>query len=198
MGTNTATSTRDVAITAKPTWRVPSEGGHQGGFTLFHHAPVDVFQYHDGIVHHQPDRQDQGQQGQQVDRKAKHVQNDKTGDNGNRNRHRRHERGPDAAQKEINHQDDQADGDQQGLVDLVDGTFDKNRCVVALLDCHPLGQGGVEARISALAPRATSIVLAVDCLMMPMPTMATPLPRKNVRSSSVPRSTRAMSPRRTR
>ena len=44
----------------------------------------------------------------------------------------------------------------------------------------------------------TSIVLAVDCLITPIPTIGSPLPRKKRRSSTTPFSTRATSPRRTR
>ena len=62
----------------------------------------------------------------------------------------------------------------------------------------PAGRFGASLAASALAARATSMVLAVDCLMMPMPTIGTVLPRNIRRSSTAPRSTRATSASRTR
>ena len=52
--------------------------------------------------------------------------------------------------------------------------------------------------ICAFAERATSKVLAFDCLIMPKPIMLTPSPLNSVSSSSAANSTFAISPKRTR
>ena len=62
----------------------------------------------------------------------------------------------------------------------------------------PSGSVSFSRSASSRAPAATSTVFAVDCLMMPSPTIGTPLPLNMLRSSTVPRSTRATSPSRTR
>ena len=62
----------------------------------------------------------------------------------------------------------------------------------------PSGRFGFSLPVNTLVDSATSMVLATDCLIMPMPTMATPLPRNETRSSSTPRSILAISPSLTR
>ena len=62
----------------------------------------------------------------------------------------------------------------------------------------PSGRVACRRSISAWAPLEISSTLAVDCFINPSPTIGTPLPRKMVRSSTAPISTRATSPRRTR
>ena len=64
--------------------------------------------------------------------------------------------------------------------------------------CMPFGSVPCRRAISAFTSREISSTLAVDCLTMPSPTMGTPLPRKMVRSSTEPITTRATSLRRTR
>ena len=52
--------------------------------------------------------------------------------------------------------------------------------------------------ICSLAARATSSVLALDCLIIPRPIIFTPSPRNSVSSSTAANSTLATSPSRTR
>ena len=68
MGTNTITSTAVVAMTAKPTSRVPCQAAIKGIRPL--QVVVDVLHHHDGVIHHQADGEDEGQQGDEVDGKA--------------------------------------------------------------------------------------------------------------------------------
>jgi hypothetical protein len=63
--------------------------------------------------------------------------------------------------------------------------------------CMPSGSAASMRGSSALTARATSSVLAVDCLTMPRPTAARPLTRTILRSSSAPISARPMSASRT-
>ena len=62
----------------------------------------------------------------------------------------------------------------------------------------PSGRLFCTRAISAFTPLEISSTLAVDCFIIPRPTMGIPLPRKRVRSSTAPISTRATSPSRTR
>ncbi len=119
-------------------------GGDQARLSVLLHAPMDVFKHHDRIVDHQSDRQHQRQESQDVDGKAERHEHGKGRDQRHRNRDRRDQRGPQAAEKQKDHQGDQADGDAQGLVDLVDGALDEHRAVVALLDRHPGGKERIE------------------------------------------------------
>ncbi len=55
-----------------------------------------------------------------------------------------------------------------------------------MLDLHTLGQGRIDSFHLGTARMATSMVLVVDCLIMPMPTMGTPLPRRKCDSRLSP------------
>ena len=123
----------------------PTVGGHQAALAVLLHAPVHVLQHHDGVVHHQPDGQHQRKESENVDREIERPEHQEGRDQGHGYGHRRHQHGPHAAEKQKNHQNDKPDGDAEGLVDLLDRPLDEHRGVVALLDLHALGKGGVEA-----------------------------------------------------
>ena len=127
-------------------------GGHQPRLAVLDHAPVDVLQDDDGIVHHQADGQHQGQQGKDIDGEAQAPEGEEGGDEGNGHHHRRHQGGAAVAQKEVDHQHHQDDGQTQGLVDLMHGAAHEDRGVVALVEFHALRQGEVEARRLRLGP----------------------------------------------
>ena len=91
--------------------------------------PGDVFQHHDGVVHHQPGGDDQRHQRQVVQGKAGQVHHCKGADQGNRHGQRGNQRPARAAEKQPDQQDDQAHGDQQGTFSLGQGGADHRRTV---------------------------------------------------------------------
>ena len=109
------------------------DGGREWIEPLFD-VPVDVLQHHDGIVHHQPNRQHQRQQGKRVDgkagqghqRKSAH-QTHRNGDDGNDGRAQ-------GAQEHKNHQRHQHHRLGNGLVHALDRAVDEHRVVVGDVD----------------------------------------------------------------
>ena len=73
----------------------------------------DVFNHHDGIVHHKARRNGQRHQGKIVDGIAQQVHHAKGSDQRYRHGHARNGRGPNAVEKSKNHQDHQDDGNHQ-------------------------------------------------------------------------------------
>ncbi len=122
-----------------------AEGRDQPCLAVILHAPVDVLEHHDGVVHHQADGQHQRQQGQDVDRETEGQQHHRGGDQGDRHGDGGYQHGADAAEEQVDHADHHGNGDGQGFVDLADRPLDEHRAVVALLDGHALRQCLVDA-----------------------------------------------------
>ena len=59
-------------MTARATCRAPTSAACNGVLPLFYMA-MDIFHHHDGIIHHQPDSDNQGEHAQQVDGKAQGI-----------------------------------------------------------------------------------------------------------------------------
>ena len=114
-------------------------GGNERGLALLH-AAIDVFEHHDRVVDDQSDGQHQRQQRQQIDREAEREQNQKGCNQRDRHGDGRHQRRPRAAQENVDREDDEADCDEERLVDFADRAFDEDAGVVAAADLHPLGQ----------------------------------------------------------
>ena len=76
--------------------------------------------HHNGIIHHRTDGQHQGKQGQDIDTETGCHQTGKGSDQGDDNRNRRNQGTLEILQEEINHQDDQQNGNHQGLHHVVD------------------------------------------------------------------------------
>src|SRR5690606_25364235 len=107
-------------------------------------AAADVFQDDDGVIHHQRDGQHQRQQGQQVDGEAEDHQGDEGGGHGHRQGHCGHQHRTGVAEEQEDRQHHQYQGDAQGLVDLADGPFDKDRAVETGAQLHAFWQGRVD------------------------------------------------------
>ena len=107
---------------------------------------MDVFQHHDGVVHHQADGQHQPQQGQGVDGEAQGVQKDECTDQRHRDGHEWNQRRPPVAQEQENHRHHQRQRLHHGAINRLDGFLDEDRAVVANLDLHPLWQAGLNTR----------------------------------------------------
>ena len=80
----------------------------------------DVLHHHDGVVHHKSGGDGQRHQRQIVERVAEQVHHGEGADQRNRDGDAGNERGARAAQEEEDHQDDQANGTDQRLLDGVD------------------------------------------------------------------------------
>ena len=120
-------------------------GGPERFFPLLDMA-VDVLQHHDGVIHHQTDRQHHRQQGHQVYREAEHIHHhhyaDKTERNGD-------DRDDDRAERTEEQGDDhQNDGGclQDGLDNLVDGLVDRHGGVIHHVETHGARHIALKAR----------------------------------------------------
>ena len=97
---------------------------------------INVFQHHDGIVHHQANRQHQRQQRERVDAEARQRHHGKGADQRHRNGDERNQRGAQRAQKNKNHQRHQHGGFDNGAEHGLDRLVDEHRVVVGHLDLH--------------------------------------------------------------
>ena len=112
MGMNTAISEVLMESTVKPiSLRAPQRRLHRR-HALFQIAG-DVFDDHDGVVHHEAGRDGQRHQREIVDGVAEQVHHAERADQRERHGHAGNGRGPEAAQEDEHHQDHQDDGDDQ-------------------------------------------------------------------------------------
>ena len=91
---------------------------------------LDVFHHHDGVVHHDADRQHHGKQRQGIDREAEHQQHGKAADNRHRHRQQRNQRRAPGLQEQNDHQHHQCDRFKQGLDHRTDRGADEHGRVV--------------------------------------------------------------------
>ncbi len=113
----------------KPHFAGTVVGGEQRRFALLDTA-VDIFQHHDGVIHHQPDTQNQRQQGENIDGKAHRVDENRRCHQTDRHRDARNQGGARRAEKRVDHQHHQDHRDAERLVNLVDGALDEDRGIV--------------------------------------------------------------------
>ncbi|MNM61741.1 hypothetical protein D3C81_730480 [compost metagenome] len=73
----------------------------------------DVLHHHDGVIHHDADRQHQAEQAQRVDRETQHVQRGERTHDRHRHRDQRNDRCAPGLQEQDHHQHHQRDGFQQ-------------------------------------------------------------------------------------
>ena len=95
---------------------------------------VNVFQHHDGIVHHQSDGQNKRQQGQCIDGEASQSHDGKSAHQTHGNGHDRNDGGPYGSQEDKNHNRDQNHGFKDGLKNALDGFVNEHRVVVGHID----------------------------------------------------------------
>ncbi len=84
----------------------------------------------DGVIHDQADGEDQAEEGEGVDGEAEHGEDGEGPHQRHRHRQQRDEGGPPPLEEDEDHKDDEDEGLEEGLLDLL----------------HPLGdrQGGVQ------------------------------------------------------
>ena len=100
------------------------------------HVPDDVFQHHDGIVHHKADAQDQGHEGEVVQAVIQQVHDREGPDDGQGQRQAGDNGGREIPQEEKDHHDHQPQGQQQGELDIVHRFPDGDGAVVQGNDLH--------------------------------------------------------------
>ena len=144
-GINTAARDRVMERMVKPISREPVEGRLEGRLPHLHVAD-DVFQHHDGVVHHEPHRQDQGHQGEVVQAVVQQIHDRESAHDGHGQGQAGDDGGREVAQEEEDHQDHQAQGQQQGELDVVHRFPDGGGAVIKGDDFHRGGnlspQGG--------------------------------------------------------
>ena len=100
-----------------------------GGQPLLLHDALHVLDHHDGVVDEEPDRQHEGEEGEGVDRIAEGRQDAEGAQEHHRHRDRRDQRGAPVLQEDVHHHEDQHDGLQERLHDVLDGDLDEGRGV---------------------------------------------------------------------
>ena len=93
----------------------------QRGLQRFHarfQMAGNVFQHHDGVIHHEAGGNRQGHQRQVVEAKPAQIHGGKGADQRDRHGHRRDQRRAAGSQEQEDHQDHQRDGDHQRLLHL--------------------------------------------------------------------------------
>src|SRR5579871_769002 len=84
---------------------------------------LNSLDHHDGIIHHDPDRQDKPEHRQGIDRKTKRDKKDKGPDDRHRDSQDGDERRPPVLKKKENYQRYKPEGNKQGLHDIIDRYF---------------------------------------------------------------------------
>ena len=108
----------------------------RGGERLFACLDIarDVLQHHDGVVDDEADGDRQRHQRQIVEGIAERPHQRAGAEQRQRHRHRRNHGGPEAAQEDEDHHDDQHDGDQKRDLHVLDGGADGQGAIADDLD----------------------------------------------------------------
>jgi hypothetical protein len=93
-------------------------------------VPLDVLHHHDGVVHHDADRQHQPEQAQRIDRETEHVQHREGTDHRHRHGQQRNDRSAPRLQEQDHDQHHQHDGFEQRVDHRFDGRAHELRRVV--------------------------------------------------------------------
>ena len=101
---------------------------------------LDVFDHHDGVVHHDADGQHQAEQRQVVDGKSQRQHDRKRADEGNRHRHQRDDGGAPGLQENNDHDHDQQDRLDQRVHHRLDGVPHEDRRVIDHRIIHAVGK----------------------------------------------------------
>ena len=119
-GTNTATSTMPMTMTAENTSRIASIAASCARLPVLAHVPFDVLDHDDRVVDDDAGREHDAEQRQRVDRKTEQLHEREGADERDRNRDRRNDRAAPVLQEQEHHEHDEADGLGQRLQHLDD------------------------------------------------------------------------------
>ena len=117
-GMKTATSESVIERIVKPISREPSSAASQHRLPHLHVAH-DVLEHHDGVVHHEADRERERHQRQVVEAVAEQVHHREGADERHRQREARDDGGREVPQEEEDHQHDEHEREQQRELHVV-------------------------------------------------------------------------------
>ena len=108
----------------------------------------DVFQHHDGVVHHEAGRDGQGHQGEIVQTVVQQIHHAEGSDQRQGDGNAGNERGAESAKKDKNHQDDQYDRYHEGELYVLDRSANCNCAVEYDIDIDRRRNGRLKKRQS--------------------------------------------------
>ena len=120
------------------------------------HYPLDVFDHHNGVVHHDTDGKHHAEQSQQVDRETEHVHAGESTDQRNGNCQHRDQRGAPVLQEDKYDQHNQDQGFEEGLDHFINRHLNELGGVVRHLVGHTAGEV-LRQTIERLAHRLGSV-----------------------------------------
>ena len=123
-GTNTAHRTRPMATTGPDTSFIASRVASTG-FLAVLEVMLHRLDHHDGVVHHDADGQHQAEHRQHVHAEAQHREHDERAQQRDGHRAHRDDRGAEALQEDIDHDQHQHDRLEQRMHDLLHRGFDR-------------------------------------------------------------------------
>ena len=103
----------------------------------------DIFDDYDGIIHHKAGGDGEGHEGEVVETVAAQIHHAEGAQERYRDRDAGDEGAPQILEKHEDHQNDQADGEQEGPLDIVDGGADSLRLIHGDLHVDGGGNGSV-------------------------------------------------------
>ena len=169
-GRNAAGRNTDISTSVMPTIgpnsaRIASLAAWRPGMPFL--DIVDgALHHHDGIVHHDANRQHDREQGREIDGESERRHGGEGADDGHRHRGCRYQHRAPVLQEQENDDENEDRGLVQGLVHLVDGLFDEPRGVERDAGDQPWGNSRAStailprtsfATLSAFAPGAWKI-----------------------------------------
>ena len=140
----------------------PGYCGLPGRRTVFD-MPVYVFHHHDGVVDHQSDGDHHGQQGQQVEGEAHSENQEHHADKRQRYSDQRNQHHAQGAQEQVDHQDNDKGGFDQGGYDFPQGLLDYHAAIPVQEEFHIHGQVRPDARQRLVHLRGDVQEIGVRC-----------------------------------
>ncbi len=122
--------------TSRIAWCAAASGDSLFDITL------DVFHHHDGVIHHDADRQHQPEQAEGIEREAQQIQRGEGADHGDRDRQQRDDRGAPGLQEQYDHQHHQYHRFQQGIHHRADRIAHEHRRIVRRFPAHAVREAG--------------------------------------------------------
>ena len=119
--------------TVKPICLAPLSAATMGAFPRLDEAD-DVFDHDNGVIHHEAGGDGQGHEGKIVQAEAEQVHQAEGADDGQGQGDAGNDGGPERAQKEEDDHHHQADGQEEGELNVVDGGADHLGAVAEDLD----------------------------------------------------------------
>ena len=134
-GMNTAASDSVIETMVKPISFDPTSAAYSGFFAHLHVAE-NVFQHHDGVVHHEADRKNQRHHRQVVQAVVQQVHDGERSDDRERQGQAGNHGGRDVAQEQEDHHHHQAERQQHGELDVFVGLANGVGAVVQDVHVH--------------------------------------------------------------